>query len=143
MLDLGTNWTYECTLEWNSFVSRVLSVVPFSATWMDLEIVILSEVSQTEKEKYFIILHMCACSKLLHLCLTLCNPMICSPPSSSWDSPGKNTGVGCHALLQGIFLTQGSNLCFFPLLYWQVGSLPLVLAGKPNIAYMQKKKLKI
>ena len=27
-----------------------------------------------------------------------------------WDSPGKNTGVGCHALLQGIFLTQGSNL---------------------------------
>ena len=27
-----------------------------------------------------------------------------------WDSPGKNTGMGCHALLQGIFLTQGSNL---------------------------------
>ena len=27
----------------------------------------------------------------------------------TWDSPGKNTGVGCHALLQGIFLTQGSN----------------------------------
>ena len=27
-----------------------------------------------------------------------------------WDSPDKNTGVGCHALLQGIFLTQGSNL---------------------------------
>ena len=26
-----------------------------------------------------------------------------------WDSPGKNTGVGCHALLQGIFLIQGSN----------------------------------
>ena len=28
-----------------------------------------------------------------------------------WDSPGKNTGVGCHALLQGIFPTQGLNLC--------------------------------
>ena len=27
-----------------------------------------------------------------------------------WNSPGKNTGVGCHALLHGIFLTQGSNL---------------------------------
>ena len=27
-----------------------------------------------------------------------------------WDSPGKNTRVGCHALLHGIFLTQGSNL---------------------------------
>ena len=29
-----------------------------------------------------------------------------------WDSPGKNTGVGCYALLQGIFSTQGSNLSF-------------------------------
>ena len=29
----------------------------------------------------------------------------------SMDSPGKNTGVGCHALLQGIFPTQESNLC--------------------------------
>ena len=27
-----------------------------------------------------------------------------------WDSPGKNSGVGCHFLLQGIFPTQGSNL---------------------------------
>ena len=46
------------------------------------------------------------------LCLTLCNPMDCSPPGSSclWDSPGKNTGVGCHALFQGIFPTQESNL---------------------------------
>ena len=30
-----------------------------------------------------------------------------------WDSSGKNTGVGCHALLQGTFLTQGMNLCLF------------------------------
>ena len=38
-------------------------------------------------------------------CPTLCNPMDCSPLDSSvhGDSPGKNTGVGCHALLQGIF----------------------------------------
>ena len=37
--------------------------------------------------------------------------MDCSPPGSSvhGDSPGKNTGMGCHALLQGIFPTQGSN----------------------------------
>ena len=31
-------------------------------------------------------------------------------PLSPWDSAGKNTGVGCHALPQGIFLTQRSNL---------------------------------
>ena len=43
--------------------------------------------------------------------LTLCDPMACSPPASSvhGDSPGKNTGMGCHALLQRIFATQGSN----------------------------------
>ena len=42
-------------------------------------------------------------------CLTLCNPMECSLAGSSGhgDSPGKNNGVGCHALLQGIFSTQG------------------------------------
>ena len=43
-----------------------------------------------------------------------------------WDSPGKNTGIGCYALLQGIFLTQGSNLCLLCLLHWQVCSLPPV-----------------
>ena len=44
-------------------------------------------------------------------CPTLCNPMDCSPPGFSVheDSPGKNTGVGCHALLQGIFPTQELN----------------------------------
>ena len=48
-------------------------------------------------------------AKLLQSCLTLCNSMDYSPPGSSVhaDSPGKNTGVGCHALLQGIFPTQG------------------------------------
>ena len=42
-------------------------------------------------------------------CLILCDHIDCSPPGSSvhGDSPGKNTGMGCHALLQGIFLTQG------------------------------------
>ena len=41
-------------------------------------------------------------------CLTLCDFIDCSLPGFSVheDSPGKNTGVGCHALLQGIFPTQ-------------------------------------
>ena len=52
------------------------------------------------------------------LCLTLCNTIDCSPPGSSVHgySPSKNTGVNCHALLQGIFLTQGSNLSLLCLL---------------------------
>ena len=41
-----------------------------------------------------------------------------------WDSPGKDTGVGCHFLLQGLFSTQGSNPCLLCLLHWWVGSLP-------------------
>ena len=52
---------------------------------------------------------------------TLCDPMparfLCP-----WDSPSKNTGVGCHFLLQGIFPTQGSNL---RPLNRQADSLPL------------------
>ena len=60
-------------------------------------------------------------------CLTLCDSMDCSPPGSSVhvNSLGKNTGVGCCAFLQGIFPTQGSNLCLSYLLLWQAGSLPL------------------
>ena len=46
---------------------------------------------------------------------------------------GKNTGLGCHALLQGIFPTQGLNPCLFHFLHWQAGSLPLVPPGKPFI----------
>ena len=43
-----------------------------------------------------------AAAKSLQSCLTLCDPIDGSPPGSprSWDSPGKNTGVGCHFLLQ-------------------------------------------
>ena len=52
-----------------------------------------------------------------------------------WDSPTKNTGVGCNVFLHGIFLIQGSNpgSCLLCLLYWQVGSLPLAQPGKPSL----------
>ena len=44
-----------------------------------------------------------------------------------WDSPGKNTGVGCHFLLQGVFLAQRSSPCLLQLLHWQAGYCHLVL----------------
>ena len=49
---------------------------------------------------------------VIQSCLTLCEPMDCSPPGSSVhvNSPGKNTGVCCHVLLQGIFPTQVSHV---------------------------------
>ena len=60
-------------------------------------------------------------AKLLHSCPTFCDPglestRLCCP----WDSLGKNTGMGCHFLLQWIFPTQGSNPY---LLHW-TGALP-------------------
>ena len=52
-------------------------------------------------------------------CPTLCNPMDCSLPGFSVHGIlGKNTRVGCHALLHGIFLTQGSNPRLLCLLHW-------------------------
>ena len=64
-------------------------------------------------------------------CPTLCDPMDCSLPDSSvhGDSPGKNTGVGCHALLQGIFPIQGYNP---GLPHCRQISLPTEPPGKPN-----------
>ena len=50
-----------------------------------------------------------------------------------WDSPDKNTGMDCCALLQGIFLTQELNTGPLHLLHWQVGSLPLAPPGITHI----------
>ena len=49
------------------------------------------------------------CAVLSQSCPTLCNPMDCTPPDSCvhGDSPGKNTGVGCHAFLQGTLPDPG------------------------------------
>ena len=65
-------------------------------------------------------------------CIQLCAPYGLWPTRllGPWDSPGKNTGVGCHALLHGIFVTQGPNSRLSRLLHWQVGSLPLAPSGK-------------
>ena len=61
--------------------------------------------------------------------------VVCDRFLCPWDSPGKNTGVGCHALLQGALPSQGLNLNLFCLLHWQVGSLPLALPGKSLSSY--------
>ena len=66
--------------------------------------------------------------KLLQSCLTLCEPLDCSPPGSSVH--GILQRVGCHVLLQGIFPTQRSNPCLLCLLHWQASSFPLAPPGK-------------
>ena len=56
-----------------------------------------------------------------------------------WNFQGKNTGMGCHFLLQGIFPTQGSNLCFLHLLYCQADPLPLHYLESPILHYIKCK----
>ena len=59
-----------------------------------------------------------------------CDPTDCSPRIlCPWNFPGKNTGAGCHFLVQGIFLTQGWNPCVS---HWQADSLPLSHQGSPS-----------
>ena len=74
-----------------------------------------------------------SCS-VYQLCLTLCNP---SQPSLSVDFPGKNTGMGCNFLLQGIFQAQGLNPYFLHLLHWQADSLITEQPWKPNSSLCQ------
>ena len=81
-----------------------------------------------------IILGLCLVTQL---CLTLCNTVDLYPTRllCPWDSLGKNTGVGCHALLQRIFLTQELNLCLSYLLHWQVDFSTTNPLGKPSSLY--------
>ena len=72
---------------------------------------------------------MCVCTLSPFSRVWLCDPMDYSP--LSMGSPGKNTGVGIHALLQGFFPTQGSNLSLLYLLHWQMGLLSLAPPGSP------------
>ena len=69
---------------------------------------------------------------IAQLCPTLCDPSDYSLPGFSIHGifQAKNTGVGWHFLLQGIFLTQRTNL---RLLHWQEDSLPLSHQGSPAI----------
>ena len=70
-------------------------------------------------------------AKSLQSCPSLCDCVDCSLLGSSVhrDFPGKNSGMGWHFLLQGIFPTQGLNL------HWQADSLPLRHQGSPLMCF--------
>ena len=98
----------------------------------------LLKIKKKKKKQYIVksisqYISVCACvgglCSVAQSCPT-CDIMDSRPPGSSvrGDFPGKNTGVGCHFLLQGIFWTQRSNL---HLLHWQMDFLPLSYLGSP------------
>ena len=82
---------------------------------------------------------LCVLCLVAQLCLTLCNPVGCNPPGPSvhGGSPGKNIGVGFHALLQGIFPTQGLN----PSLCMGGRFFTTSATGKPMILNVPAQKL--
>ena len=95
------------------YSSRILKLLK----WLDKQNVVCTNsriLFSMKKEWSGIFFNMLLCL-VTQSCPTLWDPMDCSPPGSSVheDSPGKNTGVSCHALLQGIFPTQVSNPCLW------------------------------
>ena len=91
--------------------------------------------NKSEKDKYHTSL---TCAMLSPSVVSdSCDPIVWSPPGSSvHGSSGRNTGVGCHFLLQGIFLTRESNLSLLhcrQILYW------LSYEGSPCSLYMEPK----
>ena len=92
----------------------------------------------------------------VYACVCVCSAMSDSlqpcglKPASfllPWDFPGKDTGLGCHFLLQRIFLTWGSleslksrDLLSLLSPHWQAGSLPLCHLGSPDLYLPRKQK---
>ena len=75
--------------------------------------IIVLYIRLSSKEYYiYIYIHMYGNAKSLQSCPTLCDPRDSSPPSSPrpWDSQGKNTGVGCHFLLQCVKVKSESEV---------------------------------
>ena len=94
--------------------------IPIRAQLVTTDITLIVSKANWKKKKCEMKNHNCVCAQS---CPTLSDPMDCSTPGSSafGNFPGKNTEEGCHFLLHGIFLAQGSNPC---LLHWQADSLP-------------------
>ena len=92
---------------------------------------ILIGIIKVKKPKNVLYRFLYCCCSVAKLCLTLWSHRL--KPAKllcPWNVPGKNTGVGCHFVLQEIFPTQGSNA---GLLHWQVDSLLLSHLGSPKL----------
>ena len=99
-----------------------------------------SSLASLDRSYMYIYIYTCMCAKLLQSCLTLfdstdwaCHPLC------PWDSPGKNTGVGCCVLLQGVFPTLGWN-CVSCSSCIPGGFFTIGPPGKPTHTHMYTQK---
>ena len=113
------DWTLVSCISWTGS--------GFFTTWATTETHVCIYVISIYLYKYNVFVCIYVVCVVTKLCPILCNPIDCSLPRllCLWDFPGKNTGVGCHFLLQGIFPARALNPCLLCLLHWQADSLPL------------------
>ena len=93
---------YHSLLQWTTFCQNT-SLWPVRLAWLCIAWLITS----LGYAILFAIIRLCSMKvkvSVTQSCLTLCNPIVCP-----WNSPGKNSGVGCNFLLQVIFPSQESN----------------------------------
>ena len=96
-----------------------------------LKVVMGKQLEMIRQPELIVLINCWNICSVAQLCPTLCDSLDCQPLMlfSFWEFPGKNTEVGCHFLLQGIFLVQGSNLHLWHLLHLQADSSPLSHLG--------------
>ena len=108
------NFKYENTSQFSS-VQSLSCVQLFATLWIIAQKTSNSQNSLDKELEVFMLLDFSEVkvkASVTQLCPTLCNHVDCMEPARllcPWDSLGKNTRVGCHFLLQGIFPTQGLN----------------------------------
>ena len=116
------------TLQFSS-VQSLSRVRLFATPWIAAR---QGSLSISNSLLFFLLLPVCVCAQLLDVWLFVTPWIVAHRAPLSMGFPWQNTGVGCHFLLQRIFLIQGLNphlLCF---LYWQVDSLPLCYPESPH-----------
>ena len=107
-MDRGACWATVHRVPKSEHKLKLTNIAVFTSV-LDLKLFLTFQGSISEVNKYFF----CCCYCLVaQSCLTLQSHGLQSTRLlCPWDFPGKNAGVGCHFLLQGVFSTPGSNLC--------------------------------
>ena len=140
-------WFVPCPGKSRSFPGHEFKVIScnnfFFNACINLSWVLLREITEdllfSHLKKLFYLSQVGVCS-VVQLCLTLCDPVDCRPPGSSVHGIFQARMLAQDFLLQGIFLTQGSNSCLLGLLSlrlilyycatWEVPSFSLITIGK-------------
>ena len=110
-------------------------VITYNESYIETRVILETILHESYFYKYSVVMYLSHYKRIIcaflcivaQQCLTLCNLLDCSQPVSSVHRifPARIYHSSCHILLQGIFPTQGSNLCLLQFLHWQVDSLPL------------------